>query len=116
MERKKSNLRFPFYYRDFIVTYMGVFGMDKELFERINRLGYELGKEMRGTNLENFVWEIHRARGAEQFYSSLVELQAKLKTSIDLRPINEYEKGWKEAKAILLNGMLNAIYGGKRNE
>ena len=90
--------------------------MDKELFERINRLGYELGKEMRGTNLENFVWDIHRARGAEQFYTSLVELQAKLKTSIDLRPINEYEKGWREAKAILLNGMLNAIYGGKRNE
>ena len=116
MERKKNNQRFPLYYRDFIVTYMEVFGMDKELFERINRLGYELGKEMRGTNLENFVWEIHRARGAEQFYTSLVELQAKLKTSIDLRPINEYEKGWREAKAILLNGMLNAIYGGKRNE
>jgi len=118
MERKKNNQRFPpyFHYRDFIVTYMEVFEMDKELFERINRLGYELGKEMRGTNLENFVWEIHRARGAEQFYTSLVELQAKLKTSIDLRPINEYEKGWREAKAILLNGMLNAIYGGKRNE
>ena len=68
---------------------------------------------MKETNLENFVWDVFRARGVEQFYSTLVELQAKLKTSIDLRTLNEYEQGWREAKAILLNGMLNALYGGR---
>lgn len=114
MERLKKGERVavPYHYRNFITTFMEVFNMEKELFEKINGLGYALGKQMKGTNLENFVWDVFRARGAEQFYNSIVELQAKLKTSIDLRAINEYEKGWREAKAILLNGMLNALHGG----
>ncbi|MEM3455856.1 MAG: hypothetical protein QXT72_04815, partial [Candidatus Micrarchaeia archaeon] len=113
MERLKRNEKVvvPYYYLTFVRKFMEVFGLEKEMFEKINGLGYALGKQMKGTNLENFVWDIFRARGAEQFYNSLVELQAKLEISIDLRPINEYEKGWREAKAILLNGMLNALYG-----
>jgi len=115
MERLKRKEKFsiPLYYRSFIQTYMEVFDLDKEIFEKVNGLGYALGKQMKGTNLENFVWDVFRARGVEQFYSTLVELQAKLKTSIDLRTLNEYEQGWREAKAILLNGMLNALYGGR---
>ncbi|MEM1986592.1 MAG: hypothetical protein QXX75_04055 [Thermoplasmatales archaeon] len=112
MERmkRKENVVVPYYYYTFVRKFMEVFGLDKEMFEKINGLGFELGKQMKGTNLENFVWDIFRARGAEQFYNSLVELQAKLEISMDLRAINEYEKGWREAKAILLNGMLNALY------
>lgn len=112
MERKKQNKRLPFHYKTFVSQYMEVFNLDKESFERINKMGYALGIKMKGTNLENFVWDIFRTRGLEQFFSSLVELQAKLKINMDLRSINQYEKGWRESKAILLNGMLNAIYGG----
>jgi len=89
--------------------------LDKESFERINSLGYSLGKSMKGTNLENYIWEIFRSRGEEQFLNSLVELQLKLQRTIDLRPINEYEN-WKEAKAILLNGIVNALYGDEKKE
>ena len=113
--REKKKVVVPYHYYTVITTFMDVMevnNMEKSMFERINGLGYALGKQMKGTNLENFIWDVFRARGAEQFYQSIVELQAKLKTSIDLRPINEYEKNWREAKAILLNGMLNAIYGG----
>lgn len=113
MERKKKNRKLPFYYKTFVNNYMEAFGLDKSIFERINGLGYSLGAQMKGSNLENFVWDIFRARGLEQFYNSLVELQAKLRTNMDLRPINAQEKDWREARAILLNGMLNAIYGGK---
>lgn len=112
MERKKENQSLPFHYLFFLTKCMEMFNMEKEMFERINGLGYALGSQMKGTNLDTFVWDVYRTRGIEQFYSSLVELQAKLKISIDLRHINEYEKGWREAKAILLNGMLNALYGG----
>ena len=42
--------------------------------------------------------------------NKLVELQAKLETTLDLRPIYENEREWKVVKAILLNGMLNALY------
>lgn len=112
MERKKQNKKLPFHYKTFVSKYMEVFNLDKESFEKINKMGYALGIKMKGTNLENFVWDIFRTRGLEQFFSSLVELQAKLKVNMDLRSINQHEKGWRESKAILLNGMLNAIYGG----
>lgn len=116
MERLKKGEIFPIppYYRFFLKSFMEVFNMEKEkdMFEKINGLGYALGTQMKGTNLENFVWNIFRARGQEELYSSIVELQTKLQTSIDLRTINEYEKEWKKTKAILLNGILNALYGG----
>ena len=117
MERLKKSEKVivPYYYLTFVRIFMEVFDMEKETFEKINRLGYTLGKQMKETNLDTFVWDVFRARGYEQFCSSLVELQAKLKKSIDLRPINENENRWREAKAIMLNGMLNAIYGGDQN-
>ncbi|MGC9123560.1 MAG: hypothetical protein ACP5IB_05770 [Thermoplasmata archaeon] len=115
MERKRLNEKVivPYYYQKVISIFMEVNRMDKEMFEKINGLGYRLGTEMKVNNLENYIWDIFRARGSEQFYNALVELQGKLKVYIDLRPINESEKNWREAKSILLNGILNAIYGGK---
>ncbi len=114
MERVKNKEKypFPFYYRDFLNLYMNIFKMETEqqMFERINGLGYTIGNKIKGTNLDSFVWEIFRARGVEEFYNVLVELQAKLEMSMDLRPINEYEKEWRKAKAILLNGILNALH------
>lgn len=71
---------------------------------------------VRGTNLEKYVWELFRARGFEEFVNKLVELQAKLEIAMDVRPIYENEKEWKTIKAILLNGMLNAIHGGEEDE
>ncbi|WP_367883757.1 hypothetical protein [Thermococcus peptonophilus] len=91
--------------------------MDKETFEKINGLGYALGKAMKGTNLERYQWELFRARGGfEEFVNKLVELQAKLETGLDLRPVYENRNEWKVVKAILLNGMLNALYGGDKGE
>ena len=115
MEKQKNKEKLPLYYTNFINNYMEAFNLDKESFERINSLGYSLGKSMKGTNLENYIWEIFRSRGEEQFLNSLVELQLKLQRTIDLRPINEYEN-WKEAKAILLNGIVNALYGDEKKE
>jgi hypothetical protein len=115
MEKQKNKEKLPLYYTNFINNYLEAFNLDKESFERINSLGYSLGKSMKGTNLENYIWEIFRSRGEEQFLNSLVELQLKLQRTIDLRPINEYEN-WKEAKAILLNGIVNALYGDEKKE
>jgi len=116
MKKQKNKEKLPLYYTTFITKYLEAFNLEKESFEHINHLGYSLGQSIKGTNLENYIWEIFRSRGEEQFLNSLVELQLKLQRAIDLRPINEYEN-WKEAKAILLNGIVNALYGGeKKNE
>ena len=115
MERIKAKLSPPPYYYTWAHSFLEVFGgdvVDVKTFERINGLGYALGKAMKGTNLERYQWELFRARGFEEFLNKLVELQAKLGMSLDLRPIYENEREWKVVKAILLNGMLNALYGG----
>lgn len=118
MERRKNKQQFPFYYKTFIISFLEAFGLDEErsMFEQINGLGYALGREIRGTNLESFIWDIFRARGYEDLLNSLAELQLKLKTSVDWRFICAYEKDWRKVKAILLNGMANAIYGGRGSE
>jgi len=115
MERIKAKLSLPPYYYTWAHSFLEVFGgdvVDVKTFERINALGYALGKAMKGTNLERYQWELFRARGFEEFLNKLVELQAKLGISLDLRPIYENEREWKVVKAVLLNGMLNALYGG----
>ncbi|BAA29238.1 hypothetical protein [Pyrococcus horikoshii] len=119
MERYKRDLPLPFYYLTWVRAYFKAFGgdiVDLRTFERVNGLGYSLGKMVRGTNLEKYVWELFRARGFEEFVNKLVELQAKLEIAMDVRPIYENEKEWKTIKAILLNGMLNAIHGGEEDE
>ena len=118
MERNKMKEKVivPYHYKKVISIFLEVNNLEKEKFEKINNLGYRLGMEMKGTNLENYVWDIFRARGIEQFYQALVELQGKLGESIDLRPINESEKNWREAKSILINGILNAINGGRQDD
>jgi hypothetical protein len=119
MERVKNKLPLPAYYLTWARSYFEAFGgdvVDKETFERINGLGYTLGRKMKGTNLERYQWELFRARGFEEFVNKLVELQTKLETSLDLRPVYEKRNEWKVVKAILLNGMLNALYGGEKGE
>ncbi len=119
MERLKRKLALPPYYYTWAHSYLEAFGggvVDVKTFEQVNGLGYGLGMKMKGTNLERYQWELFRARGFEEFLNKLVELQAKLEESLDLRPIYENEKEWKVLKAILLNGMLNALHskeGGK---
>jgi len=117
MEKVKAKLPLPPYYYAWAHSFLEVFGggvVDVKTFERINGLGYALGKAMKGTNLERYQWELFRARGFEEFLNKLVELQAKLGMSLDLRPIYENEREWKVVKAVLLNGMLNALYGRER--
>jgi len=119
MERIKKNLPIPPYYLTWARAYFRAFGggvLKPEDFEKINRVGYFLGGRMKGTNLERYQWELFRARGFEEFINKLVELQAKLGVTLDLRPVYENREEWKVVKAVLLNGMLNAIYGGERSE
>jgi len=114
MERIKAKLPLPLYYYTWAVSYLETFGgdsVDVETFKQVNGLGYALGRAMKGTNRERYLWELFRARGFEEFLNKLVELQAKLELSLDLRPIYENRREWKVVKAILLNGMLNALYG-----
>ncbi|NJE02803.1 hypothetical protein [Thermococcus sp. MV11] len=117
MERVRHDLPLPPYYYTWAHSYLEAFGggvVDLKTFEQVNGLGYSLGKKMKGTNLERYQWELFRARGFEEFLNKLVELQAKLEESLDLRPIYENEREWKVVKAILLNGMLNALHGADR--
>ncbi|ASJ09414.1 hypothetical protein A3L11_09305 [Thermococcus siculi] len=119
MERLKRKLALPPYYYTWAHSYLEVFGggvVDVKTFEQVNGLGYSLGMKMRGTNLERYQWELFRARGFEEFLNKLVELQAKLEESLDLRPVYENQGEWKVVKAVLLNGMLNALHGqGKKD-
>jgi len=117
MERIKVKLPLPLYYYTWAHSFLEVFGgdvVDVKTFERINGLGYALGKVMKGTNLERYQWELFRARGFEEFINKLVELQAKLEMNFDLRPVYENEREWKVVKAVILNGMLNALYGSEK--
>nr|WP_206205777.1 hypothetical protein [Thermococcus sp. Bubb.Bath] len=119
MERLKRKLTLPPYYYTWAHSYLNVFGggvVDIKTFEQVNGLGYSLGMKMKGTNLERYQWELFRARGFEEFLNKLVELQGKLEENFDLRPVYENQGEWKVLKAILLNGMLNALYGqGKKD-
>ncbi|MEN3051933.1 MAG: hypothetical protein ABC596_09015, partial [Candidatus Methanosuratincola petrocarbonis] len=101
----------PAYYGIIVTKYMEAFGMEKELenYRRLNAFGYSLGKEVKGTNQESFVWEIFRARGFEDLLNALSELQLKLGTRQNWDPIYDMKDEWKTAKAIILNGMMNAI-------
>lgn len=114
----KNRPYIPPYYKTFITTFLEVFGLseEKDMFEKLNGLGYALGNRMKGTNLESYIWEVFRARGAEELYNVLVELQLKLKDSMDLRPLKEHEDEWRKVKAIIVNGMANALYGGGKSE
>ena len=116
--KDKTKPHVPPYYKTFITTFLEVFGLseEKDMFERLNGLGYALGNRMKGTNLESYIWEVFRARGAEELYNVLVELQLKLKDSMDLRPLKEHEDEWRKVKAIIVNGMANALYGGGKSE
>ncbi|GAB6101736.1 hypothetical protein [Thermococcus sp.] len=119
MERLRKKLSLPGYYQTWALLYLETFGgdyVDAETFRQINGLGYALGRKMKGSNLERYLWELFRARGFEEFLNRLVELQAKVEESLDLRPVYENEKEWKVLKAVLINGMLNALYGGGKDE
>jgi len=119
MGRAKKKLPLPLYYYTWTVSYLETFGgdvVDVETFKQVNGLGYALGRAMKGSNLERYLWELFRARGFEEFVNKLVELQAKLETTLDLRPIYENEREWKVIKAVLLNGMLNALYSKEGGE
>jgi len=114
---KKGFSPAPPYYLTVIRRYLEVFGTEEERkrFEELNRLGYYLGTAMKGTkNLENFVWEVFRARGFEELLGALSELQLKLKQEQDWRPVLDNKNDWKTTKSIILNGMINGIYSGQR--
>lgn len=112
-KRKKLGERrpVPAYYNMIVTKYLEGFGMKEELdkFRRLNAFGYDLGRNVKGTNLESFVWEIYRARGFEDLLNALSELQLKLGTKQNWTHLYESKDNWKTAKAIILNGMMNAI-------
>ena len=85
--------------------------MNRKFFENINNMGYALGKEAEEKRLgESVLWDIFRTRTAEDFIETLVRTQLKMRSSLDLRKIEENKKRWREVKAILLNGMANALF------
>jgi len=113
-KRKGEGYPVPAFYKIVIAKYLEAFGMseEQENFRRLNGFGYSLGKSVKGTNLEGFTWEIFRARTFEEMLETMSELQLKLGNSQNWQPLLLQKDNWKTTKAILLNGMLNAIHQG----
>ena len=112
-----NNYKFIGFYDLIIRSILEVINMDElNMFEQVNRMGYSLGKKAEDTLGESMLWDIFRTRTAEDFVETLVRTQVKLRTSLDLRKIEEGKSQWREVKAILLNGMANAFYGYKKEE
>lgn len=84
------------------------------MFEKINGLGYAIGKKVKEEKKESSLWDIFRTRTAEDFVTALVGIQLKLRTTLDLREVEANKSRWREIKAILLNGMANALFSPKK--
>jgi len=93
----KDEYRFIPWYQPIITGLLEGLGMknDKELFEKINALGWHLvADEARKTGglgenqLKSFLWDIFRTRTSEDFISALVELQLKLQSNQREQPID----------------------------
>jgi hypothetical protein len=109
-----NNYKFIRFYDLMIKSILEVINMDGlNMFEQVNRMGYSLGKKAEDTLGESMLWDVFRTRTAEDFVETLVRTQVKLRTSLDLRKIEENKSQWREVKAILLNGMANALFGKK---
>ena len=88
---------------------------EMKVFERVNAIGYGLGKEaenLMGKSAQSALWDIFRTRTASDFVDALVKVQIKLRTSLNLREIEANKSRWREVRAILLNGMANALFRG----
>jgi len=92
---------------------------EMKVFEHVNAIGYGLGKEaenLMGKSAQSALWDIFRTRTASDFVDALVKVQIKLRMSLDLREIEANKSRWREIRAILLNGMANALFrGGKKD-
>lgn len=111
---KRNNYKFIGFYDLIIKSILEVIDMDElNMFEQVNRMGYGLGKKAEDTLGESVLWDVFRTRTADDFVETLVRTQVKLRTSLDLRKIEESKSQWREVKAILLNGMANALFGRK---
>lgn len=109
---RKKNYKFINFYELVIKSILEVISMEEtKFFESINNMGYALGKEAEEKRLgESILWEIFRTRTAEDFIETLVRTQLKMRSPLDLRKIEENKARWREIKAILLNGMANALF------
>jgi len=118
-----NNYKFIGSYDLMIKSILEVINMEElKMFEQVNRMGWHLvhdnideqkaGKVPRNQMI-SFLWDVFRTRTAEDFVETLVRTQVKLRTSLDLRKIEENKSQWREVKAILLNGMANALFGRK---
>lgn len=112
---RKKKYKFIRYYVPAISSILEVRSMEEtEFFRAINGLGYHLGKKAEEEKVgENALWDIFRTRTPEDFTETLVRTQLKLRISLDLRKIEENKQRWRETKAVLLNGMANALFEGR---
>ena len=112
---RKKNYKFISFYELVVKSILEVISIEEmKFFESINSMGYALGKEAEEKRLgESILWEIFRTRTAEDFIETLVRTQLKMRSSFDLRKIEENKERWREVKAILLNGMANALFSQK---
>jgi hypothetical protein len=112
--KKGERYRFIGFYNLIIKSILEVINMDElKMFEQVNGMGYSLGKRAEDTLGESVLWDVFRTRTAEDFIETLVRTQVKMRTSLDLRKIQENKSQWREVKAILLNGMANALFARK---
>lgn len=117
IKTKRSAYRFISFYDLMIKSILEGLNMVDEMrvFENVNNIGYRLGKEaerIMGKSAQSVIWDIFRTRTASDFVDALVKAQIKLRTTLDLREIEANKSRWREIKAVLLNGMANALFRG----
>ncbi|RLJ01886.1 MAG: hypothetical protein DRP08_05025, partial [Candidatus Aenigmatarchaeota archaeon] len=115
---RKRQYKFIRFYDLVVKSILEGVNMEKEIefFEHLNNLGYALGKDMERKGYESILWDIFRTRTSEDFIETLVQVQLKLRISLDLRKIEANKARWREVKAIILNGMANALFSSKQKE
>lgn len=120
IRKRRSAYQFIQFYDIFIESILSrkeeMMEKEVEFFNHLNSLGYALGKSVEEGPGESALWDIFRTRTAEDFVETLVRVQLKMRSSLDLREIEANKQRWREVKAIILNGMANALFGEKRKK
>jgi len=117
IKTKGNAYRFISFYNLMVKSILEGLNMVNEMkvFEHVNGIGYSLGNEaenLMGKSAQSALWDIFRTRTASDFVDALVKVQIKLRTSLDLREVEANKSRWREIRAILLNGMANALFRG----
>ena len=94
---------------------------EKELYEKISKQGYILGKKLlevegRKEKVVKYIYDLRRARQLVDFLDQVNNLQLRAEISFDERFFRENENVFRNLKVYFLIGIANAIFASQKEK